>query len=444
MQSRTFWISGAAFALLLVATWWILSGRTPTEEIPFFTLKQRTPDTLWVAFRGDTTVVVPGGVNGWRIVAPVQDAADGVVVNALIHHLSPLEIQDRYPLTPRKLDTYGMRVPREVIRAVYRDLPPDTLLVGGFGLNASWDYVRSGSAPEVAAVDDRIVRTYLFKELHDLRDTQLLPFTESRAETLRLRGPGGVLNLEAGKAADGSWSLSAPYPGPVTPKKMREYLSSVNHMHIEVFADSIPLDSGITGLDAPQAAAQVVTRDGRTVGVRLGRRVPGTDRVYAQTEGRGFTLEVSDRYLPVLGRPADDLRQEAPVTFGLADVDSILVRTPRHQRTFRLGTEVTPESDRAAWDVLGNWILLRADGFRRATPAARRRWGLVPDGPGLVWMAGEDTLAVMVTGPVADGEFPVWIPAGTRARPGEILLLPEGKAVPLWTYLRREAGEASP
>lgn len=444
MTSRNFWITGAVFVVLLAATWWILAERRPHETPPFFTLKQRTPDTLWVAYLGDTTTVVPGGVNGWRIVSPVNDSADGVVVNALIHHLSPLEVQERYPLTPAKMDTYGMRAPRASVRAVYPGVSADTLYIGGFGLNASWDYVRSGTANEVGLVDDRIVRGFLFKNLHDLRDTQLLPFTVSRAETLWLRGENGELSLEAARGKSGSWSLLRPYPGPVTPKKMEEFLGSLSHMHIEAFADRIPLDAATTGLATPRAEARVATRSGRIAVARLGGPVPGTQLVYAETGGRNFTLEVSNRYLPVLRTGADALREKAPVPFGLADADSVLIRTLRHSRMYRLGTEVSPDSNRAAWDVLGNWIQLRADAFRRATSGERRRWGLDPGGPGMVWMGGGDTLAVVVTGRVRDHEFPVWVRAGTRARPGEILLVPEGKAVPLWTYFDREAGEPSP
>jgi hypothetical protein len=141
---------------------WRSRYRGAPEPESFFALKRRAPDTLLVAYGTDTTVMVPGGRSGWRIIRPVDFPADGVVIEAMLKRLADLPVEERrFPLLPEKMDTYGMRAPRSLIRAAYRDgLAPDTLTVGAFTMNGGYDYVRAGRGDVVALLDARVAHSY--------------------------------------------------------------------------------------------------------------------------------------------------------------------------------------------------------------------------------------------------------------------------------------------
>ena len=92
--------SAALFLVLAVAAWWVLRGEAPEEPERFFGLARMTPDTLTVVVPPDSTVLVPGGEGGWRLLHPVRDDADPLVVEALLKRLRDLPVDRRFPLTP--------------------------------------------------------------------------------------------------------------------------------------------------------------------------------------------------------------------------------------------------------------------------------------------------------------------------------------------------------
>ena len=82
MARRPLWGSALVFVGLLAVTLWVLRDRAEPEPESFFALQRRVPDTLLVAYGPDTTVMVPGGGSGWRIIRPVDFPADDIILNA--------------------------------------------------------------------------------------------------------------------------------------------------------------------------------------------------------------------------------------------------------------------------------------------------------------------------------------------------------------------------
>jgi len=440
MGRRPLFWSALGFLLLLAVTWWVVRDREREPAESFFRLRGRNPDTLTVAYGPDTTVVVNRSEREWLIIRPVEYPADPSVVGGMISQLADLEVDRVFPLVPEKMDTYGMRFPRGWIRLAYRGgLPPDTLIVGGFAMGGSYDYLRVGSRSEVGMIRSRITRSYFLKSTLDIRETRLLPFYEPGVVGLELLGPEGDVLVEL-RGTRNSWRVVRPFPGPGDPGKIGEYLKSLNHMHIEVFAreGDGPLEP--YGLDHPVASARIVLGDGQIFGLGLGTFIPDTDLMHAVTRSQPHVLGVSRKYLAALERPASAFRRAAPVSFGPDHVDSVHVVGGRGERTFRPGREGDPDLARTLDQVLGKWILLRADDYEPATPSLLRRWGLAPPRGTLVWMGEADTLAVVDIGEPDGNRFPIRISGGRDSRIDEILLVSEGRATPLWGYLERTAG----
>ncbi len=441
MGRRALLISAVVFVILLVLTLTLMRNRNAEPEPPFFALRRSLPDTLTVAYGPDTTVLVPraeGG--GWDVVRPVQDAADVVAVNALLKRLERLPVEARrFPLTREKLDTYGMRYPRAMLRAAYRGgLPPDTLLVGAFTPSGDFDYVRVGSGMEVALLESRQTRTYLLKSTLELRDTVLLPFPDFRAVNVRWIGSGGAVRAEVSRDSDGAWRVIRPFPGPADPQKLREYLLSLNHMHIEHFGPERGWQPAAYGLASPVTAVVVATSDGDTIGAALGNPVPGDSNLcYAYSSGRTHLLEVPMKYREVLLGSVDPLRERAPFGFGLDRVDSVHVEHAGDSVTIALADGAP--ATRGAREALGNWVRLRAERFEPADAGALDRWGLLRVEGRLVWFGAGDTLAIVDVGGEEAGWRAIRVSGGRAARPGEILLLSSAAIEPLWTTLRARA-----
>jgi hypothetical protein len=446
MGRRPLALSALIFALLLVVTVWALRERNAPEAAPYFTLARPIPDTLLVAYGPDTTVVVPRGRTGWRVVRPVDYPADGVVVNAMLKRLHPLPVSERrFPLYPNKMDTYGMRHPRVTIRAAYRGgLDPDTLWIGTFTLNSRYDYVRNGSSDEVALVDARITKGYLMKTTVEIRQHMLLPFAEDRATAVRLFGPDGNPRVELLRRPDLTWWVKWPISGPAGDHEMEEYLSGLSHMVVSKFIREEPGPLAPFGLEPPRAMIRVALEGEDSLSLALGDPVPregalGENLVYAVTGSRAQVLGVSNKYLPVLLRTADSFRDPVPFGFGLDVVDSVRVAYGDDAATFvPADTSRTGLNDR---EVLGHWTELRAKAFSPARADTLKAAGLSPPRGRMTWFGGGDTLAVEWVGVVRDHGRAIRIEGGTRARPREVMWIPESRIDPLWGYLTRRVRE---
>jgi len=431
-------VSALVFAVLAVATLVLLRGRTPREPTPLFSLQRRVPDTLVVVSPPDTSVLVPGGTSGWRLVRPVEDAADGLVVEAMLKRLRPLKVLRRLPFEEKKLDTYGLRYPRGMIRAVYGSgLEPDTLVIGASTLNGGKDYVRAGTQGEVGLVDSRLPASFLIRSTLDFRDTRLLPFPESEARGLTIRDAVQGTLTRLVREPEGRWRVLDPYPGPASGEKVRNFLGALSHMKIDLFAAERITDAPAVGLAPPRLSVTVLLERGDTLTAALGIPVPGREWVFARTAGKPQLLGVSKKYPAVLRRGADPLRDPVVLPFGLRDVDSLLaIAGSGRRRSWKAEAwRGVDHRETPLRGVLENWIKIRSGAF---APAGRRelhRYHLGPKSDRLVWFGRGDTLLVVEKGRETGGRIPVRTLAGRKARPGEVLFLPADPGEVLWSFL---------
>lgn len=430
LSGRSILIAALAFAALLALTLAVLrrTGDGPPEA--FFSLARETPDTLTVVYGENRSVLVPGGFNGWTLIEPVRDEADVVVVNGLLNQLRELDVPRTFPLTADKLDAYGMRFPRGMVVAAYADAPPDSLIVGGFSMGGTQDYVRAGGSDRVGQVSSTIPRSYLLKTPDELRDPRALPFHERRALELTLFGAGGGTTVRVLRGDDGHWQVLEPFAGPGGGRRILDYLRSVSHMHVERFLrESVP-DWGPYGLERPRASIRVIADDGRTLQLSLGDPVPDTDLLHARVRDRPQLMAVSNKYLPVLQRGHAAFRDPVVLPFGLADVDTVHVRWGPRSRTFAVGAESTdPPGFR---DALGAWILAEPVDFEPGDTPFRTRGEIV-------WQRAGEPLAVLELGPASGGRIPARVVRGSRNRPGERFWYDVAAVGPLWDHLRTAA-----
>ena len=433
MNRRPLLFAALGFLVLLALTLTLIRPADEPDRGSFFTLKEQIPDTLTVVYGPDSTILVPGGRTGWTLVYPVRAPADGVVVDAMRRRLLELDAERVYPLTPRKMDTYGMRISRARVYAMYGDgLSPDTLTIGSFTMNDAFDYGRRNSDLEVGVLDARIVRTFLLKRTLDLRDTQLLPFAESLVDTLELFDAEERMALRLVSDASGIWRQTHPYAAPVRGSKVTNYLRSLNHMNIHRFmTEDANFSWEGTGLMAPSARLRLVARSGHVLGLRIGARIPDDPELhFAVTQAEDRLVGVSPTYLTALQKGPADFLEPVQFPFGLEAVDTVWVVQGDSTRFLwaRRGGGVE-----LLWDALGNWVLLEAQQFETTSGPLAGKVGE------LRWVGNGDLLAAVEVGAAREGRRPLRVAAGRHARAGEVLWVPDSRAGPLWDYFVAQA-----
>lgn len=252
----------------------------------------------------ERTLVLERRGSDWRIVAPVDEAADATVVRSYLATLRALRATD-YPDETVDLETYDLAEPRlRVTVALAGGAPPEVLLVGG-GNAKKEVYVKTAASPVVYTVGDWAGRD-LDKPLDDFRDKTLLVFAKDDVRRIEVSGrveaPFALL-----RGDDGVWSMEGE-ERPVRQPDAIQYLTDVSTLQGHaVVADAVG-DLATYGLEPPAFAIRLVGESGADLGgILLGKtEVEGKAKHVASRSGSGRVVELRDYTYARLDRPASD------------------------------------------------------------------------------------------------------------------------------------------
>jgi uncharacterized protein DUF4340 len=147
-------------------------------------------------------------VNGaWRLVAPIDVAADDSEASNLASNLATADIQSVVDEKPKDLAAFGLAKPRLTLTFKTAGGPTRTLLVGDKNPIGSDLYARLPDAPRVFLVSGYLDGTF-DKGVFQLRDKRVLAFDREKVD--RIDATAGTAAVTVVRQAD-VWSVTKPW-----------------------------------------------------------------------------------------------------------------------------------------------------------------------------------------------------------------------------------------
>jgi hypothetical protein len=225
---------------------------------------------------------------GWRIVAPVDDAADPRAVERLIGAAGAAPIL-RSIAKPDALATYGLAPP--VARLTLEGVTAPTLELGSVAPTGDAMFARLAGGPEVLLLGLPAAQPLANVDPKALRDRSIVDLARSEIVGVAI-APSG---LQLARSADGWW-ITAPRRFPASAAALDEVLSALYDATVVGWEDDHTDAVTRYGL-GPDAPRITLSAPSRSQTVALGASIEAGERCVA-SEGRGTILIV--RSMPPL------------------------------------------------------------------------------------------------------------------------------------------------
>lgn len=173
------------------------------------------------------------GDRGWRLVEPLDFAADETAVTGMASALAQLASEGRIPGEDAQApEVYGLAEGARQVRFGGAELE-HVLQVGKNTPVGSNSYVRVDERPDVYTVATYRVSSFE-KALDELRETRVLRFDRAAVQSLEASWPGGSVALEK---VDDAWRLTAPLEAPADERTVDDLLADLSFLRAESFLD---------------------------------------------------------------------------------------------------------------------------------------------------------------------------------------------------------------
>ncbi|NOY27813.1 MAG: DUF4340 domain-containing protein, partial [Oligoflexia bacterium] len=258
----------------------------------------------------------------WRLLAPIQAAADQQMIRSLLAAFRqdvPIDVR----VDQGNLEDYGLNAGNGIIVELWAggDLPKVSLTVGSDAPGGS-NFIRLSG-------DDAIYRARVggrdrfTTRASQWRNRVPLQFSRQDVTRLSLTRPGAdpvvlVRQPPAPGDAVGTWALDPPAPWPVD----SEAIEAVLYRLVGLRADEVLADDFAGGFDHPLVTATFGLADGSEHSLILGsRRHP--DAAFIRVVGDPAVYRVPRRAVLDLARTRQGLRDKTLITVNAADIDTI-------------------------------------------------------------------------------------------------------------------------
>ena len=317
----------------------------PNEELFAFDaddvreLEVRAEDGEVTALRQDDGV--------WRIVAPVEAAADDVAATSLAATLSSLEINRVLDDGPVDLEPFGLEAPAiEIGVAADGGDSRQRLLIGDETPTGSDRYAKLDASDRVFLIPG-YHRTTLNKTTFDLRDKTVLDFDRDALD--RFEVVSGERTM--GFARDGDdWRLAEPLEAAADFGTVEGLIGSLGSGRMRTVASESADALDEYGLDAP-AHTVSLHAGSSTATLHIGAAAEdGT--YYAHDAARPLVFTVDATLVTNLERGADEYRRKA--LFAFRAFNASRLELERGDDTVVFEKRAAPEDDE---DGADSWVL---------------------------------------------------------------------------------------
>ena len=243
----------------------------------------------------------------WKLTQPLQAAADGSTVGALLAALTAGTIQRTLEKKPGAEDikSFGLDRPTAKISITLASgITLPSLVFGTTTPLGNSAYVQRGNDPAVYLADASLA-SGLQKKTDDFRDRQILSFPFDLAAKLVIQA--GKESVVLIKGEKGEWQPAPPAKGIVSGAAVAEYLAAISGIAAKAFIDDQPKDLKRYALDPAPVKVAVASKDGNNLAALLIGGKSG-DSYYAKREGEPQIYAIDEpSYRSLLRRLPDFL-----------------------------------------------------------------------------------------------------------------------------------------
>ena len=387
----------------------------------------------------------------WKLQKPLAAPADARRVAAWLDRLGALQVRQFIADDAANLSTYGLSSPVSQLSLTHDGAKPETLLIGLPVPGAAGEVYAKRPDNAIVTLDAAAVDR-LLRDLPEVRDRRVLPFTPAAAIGLRIEidpaKPDGKPTLVAVTQKDGNWAFEAPNTGLADPSKVGAFLQTLSTLEAAEIVSDTATDLHPYGLDHPIGRLTVTLAtadkekekgDGGTIALLFGRADKG--RFYVK-DSRAATVSLVDpAFLDQapreawiwLGPKVVDLKPEQIASVAVA-IDAAppftITRQGADYVADRVGATVDPTKAAALWEAVAHlraarWLGAPQPAYGLAKPRGKIRVGgaapfilligsPLPAGGRAAQVEGQPAAFVLSDGDLAALTVP---PFGTPAAP---------------------------
>ena len=353
----------------------------------------------------------------WRVVAPIETAADDVAATSLAASLAALEINRVLDEGPVDLEPFGLAAPALDISFAAGGDAGQRLLIGDETPTGADRYAKLEGSDRVFLIAG-YHRTTFNKTTFDLRDKTVLDFDRDAHERLEIAS--GEETMEFAKDG-GDWRLAAPLAAAADFGTVEALIGSLRSGRMRAVESEAADALEEYGLDAP-AHTVSLHAGSATATLQIGAETPdGT--YYARDAARPLVFTVDASLVTNLERDASEYRRKA--LFAFRPFNASRLEVERGDEVVIFEKRAPDEDDEDAedtWELVApetgsvphgemDDLLSKVSGLRAESfVASRAEAGVGPEQvvatvrarfgdddteeQAVIWRSGEDTFAI--------------------------------------------------
>lgn len=311
-----------------------------------FSFSEEAVTSLRVEPKGGDALEARRDGGEWRLVAPLEAAADRDEVEAIVGDLARLELRGTVVVDPADVAPFGLDAPPHSVSITLDDGATLALAVGDETPDTGLRYAQVTGDRRVIAVPSTIAAT-LDKNPFDLRDRRLWRLDRTEMRRLQIAGPAGGYALERFEERE-EWGIVEPLRTQAGRWAVSSLLGDLEGLKMEaIIAETASPDELIaSGLAHPDYTVEIVLEGGATHTLTVGSGVEGEEQYHARLAADDRIVSIPKRVVDTLSKGVDEIRAKR-----LMDIASFEVRdfAVEFEDTTRLYKRIDDDAGEAAW-----------------------------------------------------------------------------------------------
>lgn len=301
----------------------------PTERV--FSFDKAKVREVSLAPKGGEAVRVVKEGEAWKMVAPMQTAADGSEVDGLVQSLETLQIDEVVaPSVPRLAD-FGLETPSNTVGVLLEGASePLKLQLGDKTPDGGGVYAKLPTQPRVFTIATYLENSFT-KKPFDLRDRDVVHVKRDAIKSLEVSGPEGDYTLA--RSDKGDWAFTKPIATKAGRWTVDGLLGLVESLKMESVAAEDAKDLKPFGLDKPVRSVKLGLADGTTKTLQIGSS-PAPKKYHVREASASRVAVIPEALVDELAKGSNEFREKKLLDVATYEVEGFDVEAEGAKRVY--------------------------------------------------------------------------------------------------------------